>query len=141
MATPLTMPMVRTTAGVTRARRAVVTAARMNHQLAEPRPTPATTSAGFVHEPLSPAPSAAASAANEMTVAGLVMVRPRIEVYAQASPAPLTFVVRLRVSGVLTTARTPMTTSARPPASASQRAAGARAVVTTAATPKTATAA
>ena len=54
-------------------------AVRMSHQLAEPSPTPAATSAGRVHEPLNPAPSAAARAANEMMVAGLVMVRPRIE--------------------------------------------------------------
>src|SRR5438270_12720446 len=86
IASPLTTPTARATPGVTRARIAAVSVASTAHHAADPAKTPATTAAGLTRPPLRPAPSPAASAANEMIVAGLVLVRPRVDAYADARP-------------------------------------------------------
>src|SRR5438309_2265581 len=88
MARPLQVLIPRTTRGVRRARSSDAARTRMPHHAADPSSTPATTRAGRKNEPLVPRPSVAASAANEMIVAGLVIVRPTVERYAQASPRP-----------------------------------------------------
>src|SRR5439155_5487751 len=79
IARPLNVLIPRTIAGVSRARSSEAAVTRMHHHAAEPSSTPATTSAGPANEPPVPRPSVAASAANEMIVAGLVTVSPRVE--------------------------------------------------------------
>src|SRR5712692_407209 len=84
MARPLNTLTPRTTAGVMRARKRDTPMARTHHHAAGPNSTPATTSAGLARPVPTPNPSVAASAANETIVAGLVIVRPRVDAYAPA---------------------------------------------------------
>jgi len=79
IARPLNVPMRRTTIGVSRVRSRDAATANTHHQVAEPRNTPTTRAAGFPSPPSAPSPRVAASAANEMIVAGLVIVRPSVE--------------------------------------------------------------
>src|SRR5438132_12347812 len=79
IARPPNVLIPRTTPGVRRARSSEAASTRMHHHAAEPSSTPATTSAGPANEPPVPKPRVAARAANEMIVAGLVTVSPRVE--------------------------------------------------------------
>src|SRR5690349_1965100 len=62
---------------------------RTHHHATEPSSTPITTSEGRRNEPPVPSPSVAASAAKDTIVAGLVIVSPRVDAYAHATPRPL----------------------------------------------------
>src|SRR3981081_2021278 len=63
--------------------------ASRHHQAADPSSTPATSAAGLTKPAPAPNPNVAARAANEMIVAGFVMVRPSVEAYAHARPLPV----------------------------------------------------
>src|ERR1700681_4933057 len=76
------------TEGVKRARRSDAPIASAPHQVADPRSTPPTNAAGLAGPPPPPRLSVAASAANEMMVAGFVIVNPSVERYAHARPGP-----------------------------------------------------
>src|ERR1700686_2411379 len=78
--------MPRMTEGVKRARRSDAPIASAPHQAADPRRTPPASAAGLAGPPPPPRLSVAASAANEMTVAGLVIVSPSVETYAHGRP-------------------------------------------------------
>src|SRR5258708_40349380 len=80
--------MARMTAGVKRVRRSDAPIASTHHQVAEPRRTPATRTAGLAGPPAPPRLSVAASAANERMAAGVVPVKPRGQTYAHGSPGP-----------------------------------------------------
>src|SRR5258708_14923835 len=79
IARPLNTLIPRTTASVIRWRKKDTPNARQTHHAADPSSTPKRTTAGLAKEPVVPSPSDAASAANEMIVAGLVMVTPTVE--------------------------------------------------------------
>src|SRR3989442_1663952 len=121
MATPLKTLIPRTTAGVSRALSREAASTRMHHQAAEPSSTPATTSPGPAKEPPVPKPSAAASAANEMIVAGLVIVSPSVETSAQASPRPVGFAAASPSRRRSNRMRRPNPTRTAPPTTASGR--------------------
>ncbi len=90
IARPLTVPIHPTTAGVNRARNADAATTSTTHHAAEPSSTPPTTTKeGRANEPPVPSPRVAARAANETIVAGLVIVRPSVDRYAQARPRPV----------------------------------------------------
>src|SRR5258708_5656233 len=80
--------MTRMTPGVKRVRRSDAPIASTDHQVAEPRRTPATRTAGLAGPPSPPRPRVAASAANERMVAGLAIVSPSVETYAHGRPVP-----------------------------------------------------
>src|SRR5260370_23447823 len=103
------------TAGVKRVRRSDAPIASTHHQVAEPARTPATRTAGLAGPPAPPRLSVAASAANERMVAGLVIVKPRVEPYAHQSPVPEGTLASADTSARLHTIRTPIPRHTPPP--------------------------
>ena len=79
IASPLAVLITRTARGVIRVRRPDPSAATTHHQASDPSSTPKTSTAGGTYPPVIPALRVAASAAKEMMVAGLVMVRPSVD--------------------------------------------------------------
>src|SRR5712692_3069169 len=118
IARPLKALMPRTTRGVRRVRSIEAARTRMHHHAADPSSTPATTSAGRTNDPLVPMPSVAASAAKEMIVAGLVIVRPTVDRYANARPRPVTVAAAPALLARSISMRMPSTTRTTPPTSA-----------------------
>ena len=80
--------MARITAGVKRALERETPIASVTHQTADPRSTPPANVAGLARPAPPPRSRVAASAPKETMVAGLVIVSPKVERYAQARPAP-----------------------------------------------------
>src|SRR5258708_5099652 len=89
MARPLKTLTPRIKAGVRRERRSDAPSASTHHQVADPRITPPTSTAGLAGPPPPLRPRVAARAAKEMIVAGLATVSPSVERYAQARPDPV----------------------------------------------------
>src|SRR5216684_8415471 len=86
---PLAVLITRTARAVIRVRRPDPRAATTHHQASDPSSTPSTSREGRRYPPVIPALRVAASAAKEMIVAGLVMVRPSVDAYAKARPPSL----------------------------------------------------
>src|SRR5260370_19350410 len=103
------------TAGVKRVRRSDAPIASTHHQVAEPARTPATRTAGLAGPPAPPRLSVAASAANERMVAGVGIVKPRVEPYAPESPVPEVTLASAGTSERLNRMRRPITVNTRPP--------------------------
>src|SRR5438128_11345699 len=119
IASPLAVLITRTARALIRVRRQDPRAATTHHQASDPSSTPRTSSEGRRYPPVIPALRVAASAAKETMVAGLVMVRPSVDPYANARPPPLADGASV-VFGLARAMRRPSTTSSAPPARASQ---------------------
>src|ERR1700738_4461889 len=89
IARPLNVLMPRMTVGVMRPRSDDAVTVSRHHQAADPSSTPPTSAAGLTKPAPAPNPNVAASAANEMIVAGFVIVSPNVETYAHAKPVPV----------------------------------------------------